>query len=224
MLRFESNDPHRHRRVAPTLTTAMPTHSPAATDDTLRTLRRELRARRRAVPRDARRRAARLLAWRVESAGWLTAGRRIALFLSMPEEIDTAPLLARARARGCQVFVPRITDYRHSRMRFLPLTGALRRGNFGILEPGTGIARGARDMDVVFMPLVGFDARGNRIGMGKGYYDRALSFRRHAPHYRHPLLVGLAFECQRVEHLPVRPHDIALDCLVTESGTRRFPS
>jgi 5-formyltetrahydrofolate cyclo-ligase len=72
------------------------------------------------------------------------------------------------------------------------------------------------------MPLVGFDPRGNRIGMGKGYYDRALSFRRRQQHWKTPRLVGLAFECQRVDALPARAHDVPLDALVTEAGTRRF--
>jgi 5-formyltetrahydrofolate cyclo-ligase len=195
---------------------------PTPSDEMLRALRRELRARRRAVPPAERRRASQSIAWRVERGGWLTAGRRIALFLSMPEEIDTAPLLARARARGCRIFVPRITDYGRSRMRFLPLSGPMRRGQFGIQEPAGGITRGAAHLHVVLMPLVGFDDRGNRIGMGKGYYDRALAFRRRQRHWKRPLLVGLAFECQRVDALPARPHDIPLDRLVTESATRRF--
>ncbi|MEN9705348.1 MAG: hypothetical protein RLZZ393_1227 [Pseudomonadota bacterium] len=141
----------------------------------------------------------------------------------MSEEIDTGPILSRALSRGCSVFVPRITDYRRSRMRFLPLAGPMRRGGYGILEPGTGITRSARSLHVVLMPLVGFDRRGYRIGMGKGYYDRALAFRRGQRHWHAPLLAGLAFECQGVESLPARAHDVPLDRLVTEAATRRFP-
>ena len=197
--------------------------------DALRALRRVLRARRRAVPPAERRRAARQLAWRVESAGWLRAGLRLGLYLALPEEIDTAPLLVRALARGCRVFVPRVTDYRRHRMRFLPAPAgspgpALRRGRYGILEPGQGIAMSVRRLDVLLMPLVGFDAQGHRIGMGKGYYDRALAFRNRRRTRERPLLVGLAFECQRVDVLPARPHDIPLDRLVTEAGVRRFTS
>jgi 5-formyltetrahydrofolate cyclo-ligase len=196
-------------------------------DDLLRALRRELRARRRAVPPAERRRAARKLAWRVERAGWLRTGGRLGLYLALPEEIDTAALLTRALARRCRVFVPRVTDYRRQRMRFLPVSPArsgigLRRGRYGILEPGGGIAVSVRCLDVLLMPLVGFDAQGNRIGMGKGFYDRALAFRRQHRRVARPLLVGLAFECQRVEALPARPHDIPLDWLVTEARVRHF--
>jgi 5-formyltetrahydrofolate cyclo-ligase len=125
------------------------------------------------------------------------------------------------------VFVPRVTDYRRHRMRFLPLNpdfrnAGLRRGRYGILEPGNGIAVSVRGLDVLLMPLVGFDARGHRIGMGKGYYDRALAYRRQQRAGLRPLLVGLAFECQRVAALPARPHDIPLDRLVTEAHVRHF--
>lgn len=197
-----------------------PTPSIPAVD--LRALRRELRARRRAVPPSERRRAARRLASQVERAGWLSDRRRIALFLSMPEEMDTGPLLDRARRRGCRIHLPRVTDYRRNRMLFFPYGAGLVRGQYGILEPRAGIPVKATQLDVVLMPLVGFDRRGNRIGMGKGYYDRALAFRRGRTRTRQPLLVGLAFECQRVDALPVQPHDVALDRLVTETAMRRF--
>ncbi len=158
----------------------------------------------------------------MERAGWLSDGRRIALFLSMAEEIDTGPLMARARARGCRIHLPRVTDYRRNLMRFFASGTGLVRGQYGILEPVAGLPIKASQLDVVLMPLVGFDARGNRIGMGKGYYDRALAFRRGRPRLKLPLLVGLAFECQRAEALPVHAHDVSLDRLVTETATRRF--
>ena len=80
-----------------------------------------------------------------------------------------------------------------------------------------------RHLEVVFMPLVGFDGEGNRLGMGKGFYDRAMSFRLRHPRSRRPLLVGLAFACQQVDSLPARPHDVPLDMLISERGILRFP-
>ncbi|MET0281308.1 MAG: 5-formyltetrahydrofolate cyclo-ligase, partial [Steroidobacteraceae bacterium] len=135
--------------------------------DDRRLLRRELRARRRAIHGAARVRAGRQLARRIDAARWLRPGRRIGLYLAMPEEIDTAPLLRLARQRGCRIALPRITSVRHDRMRFFEAgEGAVVRGAYGILAPrGARLVR-AREMDIVFLPLVGFDARGNRIGMG----------------------------------------------------------
>ncbi|HTQ37142.1 MAG TPA: 5-formyltetrahydrofolate cyclo-ligase [Steroidobacteraceae bacterium] len=185
-------------------------------------LRRELRARRRAIQGAARRRAARRLAQRVDAARLLRPGRQVGLYLSSTEEIDTAPLLALARARGCTVAVPRIVSTRHDRMRFHDWTGAVRRGPFRIHEPLGGRMRAARELDVVFLPLVGFDARGNRIGMGRGFYDRHFAQRLRLSRYRRPLLVGLAYDVQQVPVLPRAAHDVPLDAIVTESSVRRF--
>ena len=196
------------------------TPPPITTD--LRALRRQLRAARRAVPPSQRRSASRRIARIASQRHWLRPGRRIALFLSMPEEIDTSVLLQVVRGRQCQVYVPRITDLRHNRMQFLPLSGRMGRGSFGIAEPTGGKPLRASHFDLIFMPLVGFDTAGNRIGMGRGYYDRTLAFKRRRQHGGTPLLVGLAYDCQQVPALPVQTHDVPLDAILTPSGLRRF--
>ena len=187
-----------------------------------RRLRRELRARRRAIQGVERTRKGRELARRVDALRVLAPGRRIGLYLSTAEEIDTTALLELARSRGCQVSLPRVTSLRHDRMRFFDLDGQVGRGAFGILEPRGGRPRAARELDVIFMPLVGFDARGHRIGMGRGFYDRHLAFRRHLLYCRRPLLIGLAYAVQQVPSLPDAPHDVPLDAIVTEYSSLRF--
>lgn len=95
----------------------------------------------------------------------------------------------------------------------------LARGAFGIWEPRQEL-RSANEsamhldhIDVVFVPGVGFDRLGHRIGSGRGYYDRFL------PRLRAGAVrVGLAFACQLLERLPVEPHDVPLDWVVTEDG------
>jgi 5-formyltetrahydrofolate cyclo-ligase len=185
-------------------------------------LRRELRARRRAIQGTARLRAARQLAHRVSAARLLWPGRHIGLYLSTPEEIDTSPLLALARARGCRIALPRIVSLRRDCMRFYDWTGGVTRGAFGIREPRGNRMRAARELDVVFLPLVGFDSRGNRIGMGRGFYDRHFAQRLRLSRHRRPLLVGLAYDVQQVAALPCAAHDVPLDAIVTESSIRRF--
>jgi 5-formyltetrahydrofolate cyclo-ligase len=185
-------------------------------------LRRELRARRRAIQGAARRQAARQLARRVDAARLLRPGRRVGLYLATTEEIDTAPLLRLARARGCHIALPRVVSLRHDRMRFHDWTGGSRRGAFGIREPFGGTVRAARELDVVFLPLVGFDSHGNRIGMGRGFYDRHFAHRLHMSRYRRPLLVGLAYDVQQVATLMRAAHDVPLDAIVTQSSIRRF--
>jgi 5-formyltetrahydrofolate cyclo-ligase len=71
------------------------------------------------------------------------------------------------------------------------------------------------------VPLVGFDADGNRLGMGAGFYDRHFAFLRHRRAWHRPLLIGLAFERQRVARLPAAAHDVPLWGVVTERGFYR---
>jgi 5-formyltetrahydrofolate cyclo-ligase len=91
---------------------------------------------------------------------------------------------------------------------------------FGIPEPtDTSRPHLAPDaMDVVLVPLVGFDARGHRLGMGAGLYDRHFAFLRQRRAWRRPLLVGVAFDVQRVERLAEADHDVQLWGVVTERG------
>lgn len=93
---------------------------------------------------------------------------------------------------------------------------------FGIPEPdvdGDALLPGDA-MGCVVMPLVGFDASGQRLGMGAGWYDRTFAFRRDAS--RSPWLVGAAFALQQVDALPSAPWDVPMDALCTESDTFLF--
>jgi 5-formyltetrahydrofolate cyclo-ligase len=222
LLRFESNDSHRHRWVAPSFLTSAGSLTISPTQDARAALRRTLRSRRRDIPRAMRTTAARRVARLVAKSGWLKPGRHIGLYLSMPEELDTAPLLALARRRGCTISLPRVVAKRQGRMRFYDLTGGVRRGAFGILEPAGMKFRPVRSLDVVFVPLVGFDRQGNRMGMGRGFYDICFAHRRLLRHWRRPLLVGVAYEAQCVPTLPLSSHDVPMDAIVTESSLRRI--
>jgi len=76
--------------------------------------------------------------------------------------------------------------------------------------------------DLIVVPLVGVDGRGLRLGMGGGFYDRALAFRRVRKSWKGPRLVGLAFDCQRVDTVFADGWDVRLDSLATESGLVHF--
>jgi 5-formyltetrahydrofolate cyclo-ligase len=184
-------------------------------------LRRELWARRAAEPRAARRAAASLIRCHLARAGWFRRGLTIGLYLSRDSEVDTSPLLALARQRGCRVYLPRITDYVRHRM-LLVRDGGVRRvlNRYRIAEPRGGAQLAAAAFPVMLMPLVGFDAAGNRLGNGAGYYDRFLADRR--GRYGRPLLVGIAFECQRLDALAAAAHDVPLDAVITERGLHYF--
>ena len=130
---------------------------------------RNLAARRRRLTPAQRAHAARQVARNVERALQLKAGWRIALYAALPWELDTTPLIELARARGCRIYLPRIDRPRAARgMRFLEMTGALRSNRLGIEEPDNAARIGARWLDVVFLPLVGFDRYGAAPGHRRG--------------------------------------------------------
>jgi 5-formyltetrahydrofolate cyclo-ligase len=140
----------------------------------------------------------------------------------MAGEVNVRPCLEEAWRRGAAVFVPRITSRRRGRMAFVPWVPGIaqHRNAFGIDEPAEARRRAsAVHLDVVVLPVVGFDRRGNRLGMGAGYYDRVLRRRLDpARRWRRPRLVGVAFACQELDAIAASPWDVPLDLIVTERG------
>lgn len=109
-------------------------------------------------------------------------------------------------------------------LRFVPWRAGepLVTNRYGIPEPERlDHALPAEAMDMIVLPLVGFDSTGQRLGMGGGWYDRTLAFRRDrgAP----PHLVGVGFETQRLASLQAEPWDVPLDAVCTEADTLLFP-
>lgn len=182
-----------------------------------------MRALRRSVPLAQRAACARAVARHAARSVALRAGARVALYAALPEELDTTPLLEWVSSRGFPVYLPRIEDCRHRLMRFCLASGQFTINRYGIREPLGTRCLAARWFDVVFLPLVAFDGRGARLGMGSGYYDRALAFRHARASWGGPLLVGLAYAFQQVEALTAQPHDVRLDAVITERGLIRFP-
>jgi 5-formyltetrahydrofolate cyclo-ligase len=198
-------------------------HAGSAIPFVKESLRKELRAQRRSLSDSDYRRHSLAAARSVMRLPMFSAGKRVALYLPFDREVDTAPLLRAARQRGVQIFVPVISDRRHRRLRFFPLTAGTMPGTFGILVPRRRQAPiSAQWLDLIVVPLVGVDGTGGRLGMGGGYYDRALAFRRRRALWKGPHLVGLAFDCQRTGLKFAAPWDIQLDSLATESGTEHF--
>jgi 5-formyltetrahydrofolate cyclo-ligase len=176
-------------------------------------LRRRLRAARRALTTDTARAHGRAVARHVATSSWLLAARRFAAYTPNDGELDPSDLIDRLLARSRLVALPVVLpDRQLGFYRYRPGT-RLVRNRFGIPEPDTRTASfvPTRSLDLVFVPLVGFDARGHRLGMGGGYYDA--TFGRLEPR---PLLVGLAHALQQVDRLAESDWDIPLDAVVTE--------
>lgn len=186
-------------------------------------LRRQLKAARNAVGTHARRQAARDAMRLALRAGVLLRARRIGFYLPQHGEFDVRPLMNQALWMGRECCLP-ILPRRGRVMRFGRMHDGTRMtpNRYGIPEPVDARPRHARQLDVLLMPLVGFDATGRRLGMGGGYYDATLAFMRHRRHWRKPRLVGVAYECQRVDALPHDPWDMPLDAVLTECRLYRF--
>jgi 5-formyltetrahydrofolate cyclo-ligase len=187
-----------------------------------RSLRASLNARRRQVSAQQRTHAAQLVARNVDRALPLQSHWRVAVYAALPWELDAAPLIALAESRGCRIFLPRIDRQRASRgMRFVRMESPWRYNRLGIAEPQGGETLGARWLDVVFLPLVGFDRSGVRLGAGGGFYDRAFAFRQLRRVWHAPRLVGLAYAFQEVASIGAAAHDVLMDAVVTEQGVIR---
>jgi 5-formyltetrahydrofolate cyclo-ligase len=145
----------------------------------------------------------------------------IMVFLSLPNEIDTSPLVLRAWQDRKRVLAPKVS---WNQRRMLPLeirslTDDLMVSAMGLREPVTGIPFPISLIDLVIVPGLGFDEYGNRLGRGRGFYDRFLA---------HPEFAGtacgLAFEDQITPRVPVGPLDRRVDMLVTDEQVRRLGS
>lgn len=126
--------------------------------------------------------------------------------------------------RGKACYLPIVPKRFGRPMRFARL-GATTRwydNRFGIAENYDPRPARARQMDVIFLPLVGFDLNGNRLGMGGGFYDATLAFLRSRRAWRKPVLVGTAFELQKMDSIPSEAWDARLDFVVTERRVYRM--
>ena len=196
---------------------------------TISVLRRQFRRSRQVLTHAEQLKNANAVTRAVINSGILFSASTCGIYFAQCEdgELDTLPLLSRlwsfSKVVGCPVIGPQQSmDF----YRVTPQTRLLT-NRYGIPEPrthGTGAARflNPLSVSVLFLPLVAFDDRGTRLGMGAGYYDRYLG--RLDARLR-PLVIGLAHEVQRAAAtLERQPWDIPLDGVVTEAGWQAFGS
>jgi len=186
-----------------------------------RQLRQRIRAARREIPAAARAVYDRAIAGHILRMPEFQSAHRIALFLAFDGEPSMRAVMSAAAARGKRIYAPVLTG---NDMHFaeLEMSAALSTNFFGILEPGVGQAIDPQELDLVLTPLVAFDDRGVRVGVGRGYYDRCFRFLVNRRFWRRPKLFGVAYELQRVPLLAREPWDVPLAGAVTETGVQRF--
>lgn len=188
-----------------------------------RSLRHLLRQQRRALSPSQQSNASARLTQRLRQLPDIQRARHLALYLPNDGEIDPTPLLSWLTPRGARAYLPVLRPLAENSLWFVhyhPGTPMVT-NRFGIPEPCTRHAahpahrRPVWALDVILLPLVGFDENGERLGMGGGFYDRTLA-RLHNGGPR-PRLIGVAHDCQGVERLPTAPWDIPLDAIASDS-------
>jgi 5-formyltetrahydrofolate cyclo-ligase len=174
-------------------------------------LRAAALARRDALAPDLRAAAAEAIAARPLPVA-VSRGTIVSGFMPIRSEINPLPLLRRFAEAGASLALPAIAG-REKPLRFHAWSFGekLARGQWGIREPEPDAPEVAPD--IVLVPLAAFDRRGYRIGYGAGYYDKSLAALRSA---KPVVAIGIAYAAQEIPEVPVLPHDVRLDLVLTE--------
>ncbi|AZF18545.1 5-formyltetrahydrofolate cyclo-ligase [Pseudomonas sp. R3-18-08] len=183
-------------------------------------LRRMLRKARRALTPREQRQAACGLYRQLAQHPLFRRAKHISLYLPTDGEIDPRLLLRAAQRQGKATYLPVLSAWPRTKMVFQRVRPGdkLLPNRFRILEPRANARRQRKvwALDLVLLPLVGFDNEGGRLGMGGGFYDRSLAYLARRKTWRKPTLLGLAHECQQVDRLAQASWDVPLAGTVTD--------
>ncbi len=146
--------------------------------------------------------------------------KRIGGYWAVAGELPLAALIQGLRARGQIYHLPVVDAKRQLRFAAWQPGGSIEMNRYGIPEPVCAAADliAPEQLDVVLLPLLGFDRNGHRLGFGGGYYDRSFAFLRERKAPAKPILVGVAYAMQEVAAIEAMPWDVHLDYVVTEQA------
>ena len=177
--------------------------------ETKERIRRRLLDRRDRLDRSEVRRLSGLIGERFLESNLIGNIRKIALYSPIRNEVQTDWIFQKMRELGKRIFFPRVTG---EEIEFAAVESLddMTRGAWGIREPAGGEPVSFEELEMIVVPGVAFDENGNRIGFGKGYYDRALKKFKGSK-------VGLAYEFQLLKEIPVEAGDFRCGWIVTEN-------
>ncbi|WP_284973311.1 MULTISPECIES: 5-formyltetrahydrofolate cyclo-ligase [Atlantibacter] len=182
-------------------------------------IRQQIRLRRKSLTHEQQTQAAQQAAARMMGFAPVVEAQTVAAFLSFDGELDTRPLIEGLWRAGKKVYLPVLHPFSAGNLLFLRYfpDSDLVLNHFKIHEPALDVRHvlPLNKLDVLITPLVAFDATGQRLGMGGGFYDRTLQNWR--AHGLFP--VGYAHDCQQVDALPVEEWDIPLPAVITPTTT-----
>lgn len=135
----------------------------------------------------------------------IQAAKIIMLYASLTDEVYTHDLIKQLSAQGKTILLPVVTGEHTMKICYYTGENQVKEGSFGIMEPMGEEFTNYQQIDVALIPGMAFDKHGNRLGRGKGYYDRFLS---QAPSvYK----IGVCFPFQRVDEVPTEENDVRMD-------------
>jgi len=181
-------------------------------------LRKELRARRNLLNPSQQEAAAAWALRHVMKLPKFVRAQHVALYLPADGELSPQPIAEQLWNMGKHCYLPVLHPSLERQLWFVEYTpnSVLKPNRYGIPEPDhrQAIRIAANLLDIVLLPLVGFDRQGGRLGMGGGFYDRTFAF--HKGKRNKPYLLGMAHACQEVEALELADWDIPLFGIVTD--------
>ncbi|XP_006888309.1 PREDICTED: 5-formyltetrahydrofolate cyclo-ligase [Elephantulus edwardii] len=198
----------------------------AAVRNAKQSLRAELKQRLRAISAEERLRQSGVLTQKVIAHSQYQKSRRVAVFLSMQDEIETEEIIKDIFRQGKTCFIPRY-QFQSSHMDMVKLASPeeislLPKTSWNIHQPAAGELReealSTGGLDLIFMPGLGFDKHGNRLGRGKGYYDNYLKRCLQQQEVK-PYTLALAFKEQICPQVPVDENDMKVDEVLYEESS-----
>lgn len=172
-------------------------------------IRRKVKSLRIMLSESERRSAAADVFSRLEQTAAFLLAEKILMYHSLPDELFTHDFLGKWASRK-RFYLPRVNGVN---LEILPYDESrLELGSFHIEEPTGNDTVDPSEIELVVVPAVAYDRKGNRLGRGKGFYDRLLKTTKATK-------VGVGFEFQLVEELPTEPHDVAMDIIITQNNT-----
>ena len=175
-------------------------------------IRKEMKAKRRALTKEEVVRVSSAAAEVFLSSECYNSAKTIMLYMPLGNETDTGEIVKRALEDGKKVVLP-VTDEKTGSITpyFYDESTALEKGGFSVTEPKNALAAPKTEIDMVLVPGIAFDRFGSRVGFGKGCYDMFLKG-------MNVVRVGLCYEFQLCDSIPLDEHDIKMDFIVTEKG------
>lgn len=149
-----------------------------------------------------------LITQRVVNHPKVAAAKVVMLYHALPDEVDTHGMIERLRAMGKTILLPKVTDSERMELRLYRGEEDLEEGAFHIMEPSGPVYEDLASIDVALVPGMSFDSENNRLGRGKGYYDRFLG------KITNTYKIGICYGFQKRTHIPADDFDVRMDEII----------